>query len=74
MVSTGTEPAELPRCKCGHDRHHYMVSADNHYTFGRKIILALGVSVEPIKVTYTCRQCWQTFDETTDPAVMRRSC
>jgi hypothetical protein len=44
-----------------------MVSAENHYTFLRTLILALGISVEPVKVTYQCRQCWKVFDETTDP-------
>jgi hypothetical protein len=51
-----------------------MVSPENHYTFTGKIILMLGISVEPVKVTYQCRKCWQVFDETTDPAVMRGSC
>ena len=62
------EDAEpLPRCPCGHDRHHFMVSPENHYTFLRTLILALGISVEPVKVTYQCRKCWKVFDETTDP-------
>jgi hypothetical protein len=51
-----------------------MVSAENHYTFLRSLILMLGVSVEPVKVTYQCRKCWQVFDQTTDPKVMRGSC
>lgn len=61
----------MPRCECGHDRHHYMVSAENHYTFGRSLILMLGISVEPVKVTYQCRKCWKVFDETTDPKDLR---
>ena len=68
------EEAELPRCPCGHDRRHYMVSPENHYTFLRSLILMLGISVEPVKVTFQCRQCWKVFDETTDPKIMRGSC
>jgi hypothetical protein len=67
-------PQELPRCPCGHDRHHFMVSPENHYTLVGKVILMLGISVEPVKVTYQCRKCWKVFDETTDPKVMRGSC
>ena len=66
--------SELPRCPCGHDRTHYMVSPDNHYTLVGKMVLMLGISVEPVKVTYQCRECWKVFDETTDPKVMRGSC
>jgi hypothetical protein len=51
-----------------------MVSPENHYTFWGHIILMLGVSVEPVKVTFQCRTCWTVFDSTTDPAVMRRQC
>lgn len=51
-----------------------MVSPRNHYTFWRHLILMLGVSVEPIRVTFECRKCWQVFDEETDPAVMRKQC
>ena len=65
------EEAELPRCECGHDRKHYMVSPENHYTFLRSLILMLGISVEPVKVTFQCRQCWKVFDETTDPKDLR---
>jgi hypothetical protein len=64
----------LPRCPCGHDRHHFMVTAENHYTFLRSLILMLGVSVEPVKITYQCRKCWKVFDETSDPNVMRGAC
>jgi len=65
------EEAELPRCECGHDRKHYMVSPENHYTFLGSLILMLGISVEPVKVTFQCRQCWKVFDETTDPKDLR---
>jgi hypothetical protein len=66
--------SSLPRCACGHDRNHFMVSAENHYTFLGTCVLMLGISVEPVKVTYQCRKCWQVFDQTTDPIVMRGSC
>lgn len=65
---------DLRACPCGHDRRHHMVSAENHYTGWRYLVLALGVSVEPVRVTYTCRACGQLFDETRDPKVMQRAC
>jgi hypothetical protein len=64
----------LKRCKCGHDRSHHMVSARNHYSTWGHVVLLLGVSVEPIRVSYECRQCWTVFDETTDPRVLKRQC
>jgi hypothetical protein len=66
--------AGLPRCPCGHDRNHFMVSPENHYSFVGRVILMLGISVEPVKVTYQCRKCWKIFDESSDPRVMQKSC
>jgi hypothetical protein len=51
-----------------------MVSAENHYSLLGRMILMLGISVEPVKVTYQCRRCWKIFDETRDPGVLRSSC
>jgi hypothetical protein len=51
-----------------------MVSPHNHYTWKAHIVLMLGVSAEPVKVTYECRQCGQVFDETTDKQVMAKQC
>jgi hypothetical protein len=63
------------KCRCGHDRTHHMVSAENHYdSIWRYLVLALGVSVEPVRVTFHCRACGEVFDETRDPKVMRSSC
>jgi hypothetical protein len=49
-----------------------MVSAQNHHTFRNKLILLLGISVEPVKVTFECRTCGQVFDQTTDPAELAK--
>jgi hypothetical protein len=51
-----------------------MVSPENHYTFKQKFILMLGVSVEPVKISFRCRKCWKVFEETTDPADLKRGC
>jgi hypothetical protein len=72
--SAGEPRTDLPRCPCGHDRRHFMVSPENHYSWLGTVILLLGISVEPVKVTYTCRKCWKVFDETRDPEVMRGAC
>jgi hypothetical protein len=51
-----------------------MVSADGHYTWFRTLLMMLGVSAEPVKISYLCRECWKVFDQTTDPADLRRAC
>ena len=51
-----------------------MVSAESHYSLVGNAILMLGISVEPVRVTYQCRRCWTVFDETSDPRIMRGSC
>jgi hypothetical protein len=56
------------RCRCGHGRGHHMVSARNHYSFRRQLVVVLGVSVEPNKVSFECRRCGEVFDQSTDKA------
>lgn len=65
------KPVKQPKvCRCGHDRHHHMVSAEGEYTFSGYLRLFFGISARPLRVVYRCRRCDQTFDRTTDPKVL----
>ncbi len=66
-----TEPTPVKRCRCGHDRHHKMVSRRGEYRFGGWLFgTFMGVTMRPKRVKYWCRLCYQEFDETTDPRVL----
>lgn len=59
-------------CSCGHDFAHYMVSPDNDYTFWGWVLVWTGVSAQPRKVRFKCRDCGETFAETEDPVLCSR--
>lgn len=68
-----SENTESRKCSCGHDRHHARVKAECEYTaMGKFWVMLFGVSTEPIKVKYRCRICSEVFDETTDPAILKK--
>ncbi len=60
------QPQKLRTCPCGHDRKHYMVTAEPEYTVGGWCLLLIGVSARPFRLKYRCRQCEKVFDWTTD--------
>lgn len=63
-----------PTCKCGFDRKHHLVTAENEYSFFDKIlVMIIGTTCVPIRTQYKCRQCNEIFDETTDPAELRQN-
>jgi hypothetical protein len=60
-----------PRCKCGHDRTHLMVSAEGKYTLmGWFWVTVMGVTTRPWEVRYRCRACGEVFDSSRDPAAL----
>ena len=59
-------------CSCGHDFEHYMVSANNDYTFWGWVLVWTGVSATPKRVRFRCRDCGETFAETDDPELCKR--
>lgn len=67
-----TAGTALPTCRCGFDRHHYRVSRNGDYTFFGMFLLTWGISVRPTKVYWQCRVCTQTFDASTDPAILAK--
>lgn len=58
---------DQPRCKCGYDRTHYMVTPDGKYSGMGWFWVLFGVTTRPTRIEYKCRRCGQFFDETTDP-------
>ena len=62
----------VDKCSCGHDRTHYMVSADPTYTtWGTFWITLMGVSSVPIRIDFRCRVCGETFDFIRDPEELK---
>lgn len=66
------DSSELPTCRCGFDRNHYRVSRNGQYTLTGWFLLTCGISVTPTKVEWQCRICNQTFDASTDPAILAK--
>jgi hypothetical protein len=57
-------------CACGHDKGHVLVSAAPEYTFSGWCLILIGISATPKAISYTCRQCEQVIERTTDPKVI----
>ncbi|APR74891.1 Hypothetical protein A7982_00237 [Minicystis rosea] len=47
-----------------------MVSPEHDHTPLGWFLLIFGISARPIRIKYRCRRCEQTFDQTTDPAIL----
>lgn len=63
-------PTEKSTCRCGHDRHHYMVSADATYSIWGWCTITFGITTIPIYLRFRCRRCNEVFEETDDPAIL----
>lgn len=60
----------LPRCGCGHDRTHTMVSPSAEYTMLGWAFILVGVSWEPTAISFVCRTCNQVVERVVDPKEM----
>jgi hypothetical protein len=70
-VITAMSSTPLPTCReHGHDRYHHAVDAELEYTGGSWVRLFTGVSAQPKKGTFRCRECGEAFETTTDPAIL----
>ncbi len=68
-MSQSTHERTIPaakRCRCGHDKDHYMVSAEPKYGLWALFVVSMGISQRPERIEYRCRRCDQVFDSTTD--------
>ena len=64
---------DTPRCSCGHDRHHHLVSHERSYTsWGGFWVMVMGVSASPIRIDFRCRHCKEKFDFITNPEELKR--
>ncbi len=62
----------MKKCSCGNDRSSQNVIHKCHYSRMGWILLSLiGMSATPIKVDFTCTKCGETFESSTDPAVLK---
>lgn len=69
-VAYRLEASPSTSCTCGHDKHHVMVSAAPEYTFSGWCLILIGISATPRAISFTCRQCEQVIERTTDPKVI----
>lgn len=65
-TATSEPVRQLSRCKCGHDRTHYMVSAEPQYGVWQLLVVSMGISQQPRSIEYRCRRCNEVFDRTDD--------
>jgi hypothetical protein len=59
-----------PRCRCGYDRDHYMVSPEAKHTFWGWVLITLGISSKPIYMSFRCRRCGVVIEGTDDPHII----
>lgn len=67
------EPESEPRCKCGYDKRHPMVSAEPRYDAKGWFWLIMGATPDPVRVVFKCRRCDQVIDESDDPEELKRA-
>lgn len=70
--AAGEAAAERPRCRCGHDRHHPMVSADPHYSGIGWAAILTGISAPAKSMAFKCRVCDQIIETITDPEEIKK--
>ncbi|MFT5587411.1 MAG: hypothetical protein ACI9VR_005021, partial [Cognaticolwellia sp.] len=66
-----TDAAAGKTCRCGYSVDHIMVSPQPEYSpWGSFWVLFMGVSTEPTKLKFICRNCKGHLVTTTDPTVL----
>lgn len=61
-----------PRCGCGFDRDHFMVSAEPQYSGVGWFWVLFGITTVPREIQFRCRRCKVCFDRTQDERIMKR--
>jgi hypothetical protein len=60
-------------CKCGFDIEHPKVVYKTEYTkWGWFILTILGLSAKPKEIKFTCSDCGETIDTTSDPKTLSK--
>ncbi|MGZ3423378.1 MAG: hypothetical protein ACXWUG_00820 [Polyangiales bacterium] len=57
---------QAAKCRCGHGRDHYMVSAEPKYGLWKLFVVSMGISQRPESIEYRCRRCDEVFDVSDD--------
>jgi hypothetical protein len=65
-----SNPVPAPRCACGHDKHHPLVSASAQYTPGGWFLTLMGISAKPKAIEFVCRRCDGLVERSTDPKLI----
>ncbi|HMB93794.1 MAG TPA: hypothetical protein VKP65_23275 [Rhodothermales bacterium] len=68
-----TDDSRPKTCRCGHTVDHVLVAPEAHYPlFNYLLGVFMGVSAGlPKSIRYTCHQCGEVIEESTDPDVIR---
>ena len=64
--------SEPKTCPCGNDYKSHMVSQVGEYTGWGWFWVLFGVTTEPIRVKFVCRNCQSTVGLSTDKRILRR--
>lgn len=72
-ATKGAAASTGPRCPCGYDESHTMVSAVRRYDVFGWFLLTMGISAKPKRIDYQCRRCDTILRSETDPEVLHRS-
>ncbi|NUO47829.1 MAG: hypothetical protein HOV80_03125 [Polyangiaceae bacterium] len=64
------EARETPTCRCGHDKHHPVVSPAAQYTFLGWFLTLMGISARPTSIRFICRRCEEVVETTSDPKLI----
>lgn len=59
----GTPVRQPPRCRCGFEPGHHMVSAEEEYSLWSSLVIATGISQKPLRIRHRCRRCGEQVGE-----------
>lgn len=62
---------ETTACACGNKVGSPFVSPKAQYTFFGWILVLMGISHPPVKVTFSCDNCGQSLQTITDATLLR---
>ena len=69
-MTGGDETASV--CTCGNTVGSPRVFPKSQYTFFGWILVLMGISHPPVRVTFSCENCGQSVKTITDPNLLRK--
>jgi len=67
------EECLVQKCPCGYTKNHYMVTAENEYKFTDWLWVIMGITTNPKKIRFKCRQCQTVISITTNPKELKKN-